>query len=264
MKKPMLMLSAVGMTAAWSSFAAELPGRDGPVPSGKPAAVMAMAAVPEPLITGSIPRSTAIAPLSGDLKAGLDALSAKKPMQALAIRNGMSGGLDRHILTWAIATSGQPGVPSAEIAAAARELTGWPGLASLRGNSERALYNENPSANEVLAAFGNTQPETAEGAFVLARALIASGQNAQAAKVVRKVWRSQGLDKPFEDKMLGAFSGLLTPADHKARMDLLLYRGRIAQAKRFGDLGKAQSLYSAWAAVLERSPKAGGSTPLFS
>ena len=257
MKKAGLFLSVVGLSAAWGSLAAEFPATGNPAAARRSVTDVAMT-IPDPLVTGSIPRSSSIAPISGDLKAGLDALSDKKPQQALGIRNGMtSGSLDRHILTWAIATSGLPGVPSAEIAAAARELAGWPGLGGLRSNSERALFNENPPADEVIAAFGSTQPETAQGAVVLARALVSRGQPAQAAKLIRKVWRTEGLDKPFEDKVLAEFSGLLGPADHKARMDYLLYRDRTAQAKRFADLGKAQSLYTAWAAVSNKSANAG-------
>ncbi len=257
MRKPVLILSAVGIAVAWSSFASQLPGANTPTPGSKPATDVAMTAPEEQIITGSIPRTSTVAPIGGDLKAGLDALSAKNPQQALAIRNGMGAGtLDRHILTWAIVTSGQPGVPSSEIAAASRELTGWPGLGSLRANSERALYHENPPADQVLAAFGNTLPETAEGAVVLSRALVSRGASAQAAKFISKIWRSEALDKPFEDKILAEFSGLLTVADHKARMDYLLYRGRVAQAKRFSDLGKAQSLYNARAAVENRSSNA--------
>ena len=254
MKRPVMILTAMGVAVAWSTFASQLPGEQTSVPETTDVAMT----MPDPLNTGSIPRGSAIAPVSGDLKAGLDALSSKNPMQALAIRNSMGQGtLDRHILTWAIATSGQPGVPSGEIAAAARELAGWPGLASLRGNSERALYTENPPADQVLAAFGNTQPETPEGAVVLSRALVSRGASAQAAKLIRKIWRNEGLDKTFEDKILAEFSSLLSPADHKARMDYLLYRGRTAQAKRFGDLGRAQSLYKAWAAINNRSANAG-------
>ncbi|AYG58585.1 lytic transglycosylase domain-containing protein [Rhizobium jaguaris] len=254
MKRPVMILAAVGVAVAWGTFASQLPGEQTSTPETTDVAMT----MPDPLSTGSIPRGSAIAPVSGDLKAGLDALSNKNPLQALAIRNSMGQGtLDRHILTWAIATSGQPGVPSGEIAAAARELAGWPGLASLRGNSERALYTENPPADQVLAAFGNTQPETPEGAVILSRALVSRGASAQAAKLIRKIWRNEGLDKSFEDKILAEFSGLLSPADHKARMDYLLYRGRTAQAKRFGDLGRALSLYKTWAAVNNHSANAG-------
>ncbi|HEX8046374.1 MAG TPA: lytic transglycosylase domain-containing protein [Rhizobium sp.] len=254
MKRPLVIMTAVGVAVAWGTFASQLPGEQ--ALSSKTTDV-AMSA-PDPLNTGSIPRGTAVAPLNSDLKSGLDALSNKNPMQALAIRNGMGQGtLDHHILTWAIATSGQAGVPSGEIAAAARELVGWPGLGGLRANSERALYTENPPTDQVLAAFGNTQPETPEGSVILSRALVSRGASAQAAKLIRKIWREEALDKSFEDKILAEFSALLTPADHKARMDYLLYRDRTAQAKRFGDLGKAQSLYKAWAAVNNRSANAG-------
>ncbi|MFK0163715.1 transglycosylase SLT domain-containing protein [Rhizobium sp. NPDC090279] len=252
MKRPVMIWTAVGLAVAWGAVASQLPGQQ---TSTRSSADVAMAT--DPMSTAAIPRSGAIAPVSGDLKAGLDALSNKNPMQALAIRNGMGeGSLDRHILTWAIATSGQPGIPSGEIAAAARELVGWPGLGSLRANSERALYTENPATDQVLAAFGNTQPETVEGSIILARALMARGSSAQAAKLIRKIWRDEPLDKSLEDKILAEFPSLLSPADHKARMDYLLYRDRTAQAKRFGDLGRAQSLYKAWAAVNDRSPKA--------
>ncbi len=257
MNKSALALSAAGLAVAWGCLAAGLPLDILPRSAEPPLTAIAMAIPSDPLTTGSIPRASNLAPASTELKSGLDALSNKKPLQALAIRDGMARGtLDRHILTWAIATSGQAGIPSAEIAAASQELAGWPGLGSLRGFSERALYNENPPAAEVLAAFGDTAPETPEGAFILSKALIATGRPALAAAHIRKVWRNQMLDTALEDKFLAAFSGLLGPADHKARMDLLLYRSKTAQAKRFGDLGKAQPLYTAWAAVNDRSPRA--------
>ncbi|WP_183763145.1 MULTISPECIES: transglycosylase SLT domain-containing protein [unclassified Rhizobium] len=252
MKRPVMIWTVVGLAVAWGAVASQLPGQQ---QSTRASADLAMAT--DPISTAAIPRGGTIAPVSGDLKAGLDALSNKNPMQALAIRNSMDEGtLDRHILTWAIATSGQPGIPSGEIASAARELAGWPGLGSLRANSERALYLENPATDQVLAAFGSSQPETVEGSIILSRALMARGSSAQAGKLIRKIWRDEPLDKALEDKILAEFPSLLSPADHKARMDYLLYRDRTAQAKRFGDLGKAQSLYKAWAAVNDRSPKA--------
>lgn len=259
MKRAVLILSALGLTvAAWSSVASPLPGEDIPVPDVKPIGFLPQTSMPESIMTGAIPRSQTVAPVSDDLKAGLDALSAKDPMQALAIRDSMRPGtLDRHIVTWAIAVSGQKGVPSVEIAAAAQELQGWPGLAKLRAYSERALSDENPAPDAVLSAFGETAPETTAGAMILSRALVATGKQSQAAKYIRKVWRGDGLDKPTEDRILAEFSGLLTVADHQARMEYLMYRNRSAQAKRFGDLGQAQSLYKAWDAVITKAPNAG-------
>lgn len=258
MNKATLLLSAFGISvAAWGSFGSSMPDASVPIPKKRP---QSSSAAPTPVneVTGAIARASRVAAVSSDLKAGLDALSDRNAPQALTIRNGMAkSSLDRHILSWAISVSGQAGIPSNEIAAAQRELNGWPGLQTLRANSERALLRENPPPTDVLAAFGATSPETAEGAIILARALVATGNAATAAKTVRKVWVGDVLDNDAEDRIMKEFSGLLGTADHKARMDFLLYRGRAAQAKRFGDLGKAQSLYVAWNAQINKSPNTG-------
>ena len=208
-------------------------------------------------VTAAIPLTGRLPQASTDLKAGLDALSNRDAAAALAARRKLpAGSLDRHILTWAIAVSGQRGVPSVEIAAAQRELKGWPGLKSLRAHSERALARENPSPTEILSAFGTTTPETAEGAIALCRALVSSGEMARAGEILRAFWLKEPLTAALETTILDTLGPLLTPADHKARMEMLLYRDRAEQAARFGDLGKAQSLYRAWAAVIRKAKNA--------
>lgn len=219
-------------------FAADMPSRD--------------------VITNAIPRAESVQQASAELRAGLDALSNRDAEAAIAARNRLpSDDLDRHILTWAIAVSGQRGVPSWEIAAAQRELKGWPGLKTLRANSERALARETPATADVLAAFGTTRPETVEGAIVLSRALMATGDATRATEILRALWQKESLSEDIETKILGEFGSLLGEADHRARMDMLLYRDRAEQAARFSELGKAQSLYRAWAAVIRKNKTAG-------
>ncbi len=258
MKKTVWGLMAAGLAATvWNALAGPVPEAAVPLPYVKPNAPALPAFMPaSPEITGAIPRLNRPDDAS-QLKAGLDALSSRDTTRAIALRNAMqTGSLDRHILTWAIAISGQKDVPSAEFTTAQSELAGWPGAATLRANSEKALYRENPPAPQVLAAFGSGRPETAEGTVVLAKALTSSGKALEAQRLIRQLWVSEGMDKDMEDHVLAEFPTYLTPADHKARMDYLMYRSRIGQAKRFGDLGKAQSLYNAWAAVLQRSGNA--------
>ncbi|TRL38889.1 lytic transglycosylase domain-containing protein [Rhizobium straminoryzae] len=260
MKKSFVMASIGLSLGAGVLSAAPLPDDGAPVPRPRPVELQQVA-MPTPEITGAIPR----APGTGEadtsiaaLKAGLDLLSDNDAAGALAVRDRLpQGSLDRHLLTWAIVTSGLRDVPSAEIAAAQRDLQGWPGLSRLRGNSERALYQENPPAPDILAAFGRTVPETPQGAIILARALAATGRAPQAASVLRPFWTGQTLDKDLEDRILQEFGPLLTSTDHRARMDFLMYRNRVSQAKRFGDLGRAAPLYAAWSAVASRAKTAG-------
>jgi len=274
MKKPALILTLGLGAASISSLALGQAGNPVggtlvPLPFARPDAPVSMpmpgAALPQnvptpvmmptPEITGSIPRLDR--PLaSSALKTGLDALSGNNATAALAARDSLpDGSLDRRILTWAIASSGLKDVPYREIATAERELSGWPGIGGLREKEERALYRENPPAGAVLSAMGNARPQTPEGAILLARAQAASGRSTEAARTIRTLW-VEALDTPTEDKILGEFGGLLTVADHRARMDYLMYRGRSAQAKRFSTLGNAQPLYTAWVAVISGSKNA--------
>lgn len=229
-----------------------------PVPQMRPDTKGLPEAMPAPSFehTGAIPRTGRLVPVNADLKAGLDALSDNKGALAIGIRDRMAQSLERHMLTWSIAVSGLRDVPSTEIADAQRELKSWPGLAALRANTERALHRENVAPAAVLAAFGTTAPETPEGAIVLSRALVATGGSEAAADILRRFWRGHALATGLEDRILDEFSSLLTVEDHKARMDYLLYRQRATQAKRFASLGKAQSLYNAWSAVIAKSANA--------
>ncbi|WP_108001410.1 lytic transglycosylase domain-containing protein [Mycoplana dimorpha] len=241
---------AAGMPARPGTEAIPFPsdrGEAGPVPT-TPAPTTPFPTTPGP---------TAPAPASASLASGLDALSGKDPAQALRIRDAMPpDSLDRRVLTWAIAVSGQPGVPSYEIATAQKVLRGWPGLKVLRANSERAMARENPSAPNVLAAFGTTRAETVDGAILLARARLATGDSAAAAGTLRPFWYGEILDKDIETKVLAEFGALLTPDDHRRRMEMLLYRDRAQQAERFGELARAQSLQRAWAAVIGKAKNA--------
>jgi soluble lytic murein transglycosylase len=225
-----------------------------PVPAVKPLGFAPARATPPSFeTTGAIPRGERLAAVNPQLKAGLDALSNRDGAEAIAIRNRMPDSLDRQMLTWSISMSGLGDVPATEIAGAQRQLQGWPGLKSFRANSEKALFRENPAPAAVLAAFGDTAPETTEGTMLLARAHLASGDKARATSLIRDLWRGNALDVETEDRVISEFSGLLTTADHRARMDYLLYRERASQAKRFATLGEAQSLYKAWAGLISRA-----------
>ncbi len=250
-----LLATATLLVSTNSGFVA--PNSGVPHPTARPDTGMQLAQATSRETTGSIRKPNNPAAISGSLKSGLDALSDGDAERARAIRNGMSkSALDQHILTWAIAVSGARGVPSVEIATAAHSLKGWPGLSALRRHSERALYRENPSPQQIIAAFGDTRPETAQGAIALTRALVASGNKKRAAKVIAEVWRRDALDKKTESQILKEFSKLLTRADHRRRMNMLLYRDRITQAGRLDDLANAQSLYKARAAVIRKSKNA--------
>lgn len=218
---------------------------------------MARPAAPDPVITSSFSRVENPAIIAGTLKSGLDALYSGDAASAIAFRNGMpKGSLDRQILTWAIATSATAGVPISEIAAAQTELTGWPGMASLRRSSERALLRENPPASAVIAALAATRPQTTQGMIALGRAYLANGQAAKAHKLLASWWPGARLSTDEEKRVLKEFGAVLTRDDHQKRLIRLLYNDRLQSARLLAGPAQAQSLYTAYAALGQKAPNA--------
>lgn len=243
--------------ATSASTAAPLPPADIPIPIIQNKNIFAAPKATDNQVTSAPVRTSIVTAVSGSLQSGLDALGKKDQKRARAIRNGMQkNSQDRHILTWAIAQSGLNDVPSSEIAMAMSELKSWPGLTTLRYRWEKALLRENPSANVVIAAFGNAAPKTAEGAIILTRALQSKGRKKNARATLLPFWHKERLDGKEENLILKEFSSLLTKADHKRRMDMLLYRDRVSQAERFSKLSGAQSLYRARAATIRKQSNA--------
>ncbi|WOC15179.1 lytic transglycosylase domain-containing protein [Pseudochrobactrum sp. MP213Fo] len=212
---------------------------------------------PDPTTTATIPRTQGPAAVNGSLKTALDALSAKDARRALAIRNSMpSNDLDRHILTWALALSGADGLTSSEIATAAAELRGWPGMAAIQRNTERALYRENAPASVVFAQLGNRKPQTTEGMVLLGRAYLQSGNRSQARQLIAPWWAKAKLEAKDEALVLREFSNVLSKEDHQARFLRMLYNDRLQSASRVAALAGGESLYAAYAAVSKRAPDA--------
>lgn len=251
-KITLVTLFMLSTMVATLTTAAPLPSGAIPLPVAKPGAVSSET-------TASVLKSNITAPASLELKAGLEAIGNKDAGRARSIRDSMTRNtLDHHILTWAIAVSGLEGVPSGEIALAATELKGWPGLTSLRQLSERALFYEKPAAAKVLAAFGTSQPETAKGAIALIRALKLSDDTKRARALASNVWRTVIMDDQDAKVFLSEFDGLLDKGDHLRRMEMLLYRDHVKDAKLLSEKAEAQSLYRAWAAVITSPAKAAG------
>lgn len=204
------------------------------------------------------PRDAIIAASKGAFEAGLEAIKTGDAQAALTARDDLipRDGIERRALTYAIVTSGISGISSEEYLVAKETLAGWPGLSELDRHYERALYREHPSDDAIFAAFRLHMPATPEGTILYARALKSVGEADKAKALIASLWAGNALNGWLEGEILTYFGDVLTPADHRARMDYLLYRDRIKQAGRFAKLANAQPLYDAWSAVIRQNPKA--------
>jgi soluble lytic murein transglycosylase len=108
---------------------------------------------------------------------------------------------------------------------------GWPAETTLRQRAERLMSSATPPA-ERIDYFRRYPPLSAAAKFRLAEAYLALGRAAEAQPLVREAWTSDGLNAAQEAEVLTRFGGLLTPVDHVARVDRLLWSRFASAAER--------------------------------
>ncbi|MFY9956329.1 lytic transglycosylase domain-containing protein, partial [Bradyrhizobium sp.] len=114
----------------------------------------------------------------------------------------------------------------------------WPSQSFLRRRLEAALWDDHREDAVVWSWFESESPLSAKGRITLARAMLARGDKTNAERLLREAWRNDPMSEDTESAALDLFGALLTPGDHKARMDLLLYgsehEAAMRAAKRLG------------------------------
>ncbi|MCT2400720.1 lytic transglycosylase domain-containing protein [Novosphingobium mangrovi (ex Huang et al. 2023)] len=108
---------------------------------------------------------------------------------------------------------------------------GYPQEEKIRGFAERALLGESPDPQTVIAFFDRFPPLSSEAAGRYATALAAVRRFDARDKAVA-AWRGGSLAPNAEATLLSLYRDQLTPADHDARMNALLWQGETDQAER--------------------------------
>jgi len=134
----------------------------------------------------------------------------------------------------------------------------WPSQTFMRRRSEAALWDDRRDDSAIQAYFADEKPISAKGKFALAKSLLARGDRANAERLVRDAWRSDPISGDTEHMAIDMFGALITPGDHKARMDMLLYGSDgdpgLRSAKRLG--GAQMALARARIAVTKKASNA--------
>src|SRR5690554_3579392 len=105
-------------------------------------------------------------------------------------------------------------------------LLTWPGFPDedkLRGYAEARLADEYVPPERVLAYFDRHPPVTNAGRAARALALM-TARPAEAEAAAREAWRAGQMSPTAAATLLANFGGRLTPEDHDARMDALLWQ----------------------------------------
>ena len=90
----------------------------------------------------------------------------------------------------------------------------------------------------------------------LARAYLSLGRPDAARAVLSPFWRTQELEARDEAAIIKQFGKVLSSADHRFRMERMLYAERPNSAQRVAALAGAKQLADAWSAVLSGNKNA--------
>jgi soluble lytic murein transglycosylase len=167
-------------------------------------------------------------------KQAFAAVSRDRWPEAQAIAAKAKNRLPAKVIQWLNLTRPGPGRSFDEITAFMAKNPSWPRMGALQAQAERAMPEGLP-AKSVIAWFNGRDPQTPEGAARLVTALTEAGAKDQATKIARAAWLELDFDSDDEGAFLDAAAPYLRPADHEARLDLLLWDGDEDAAKRMLD-----------------------------
>lgn len=150
---------------------------------------------------------------------------------ALALGNPGQDGVARQLLQWRYALDPNSGASFADINAVIKAVPGWPGQITLYARAEKAIPAEMTPA-QLLQWFAGRAPASSIGRVRLGEALVASGQMARGAALIRRGWSQGSFDEATEQAVLAKDAAYLNPESDRARLDALLWRNEISAARR--------------------------------
>ena len=225
-----LVLFFIEMAPIYPSFA-QLAGLDG--------------LKPDPA-TLSLMKSALMAYRAGDLATGdQSALALSDPLAKIGME-------------WVALRSAQEKAGFSRINEFLSNNPDWPTLQLIRKKGEEALYNEPRDDAAVLSYFKIRAPLTPTGRYLLAASLKAAGRVKEAADTIRKSWHEDNYPSDIEAEIMARFHDELTEADHRERMDNLLFAENWAAAQRAAELAgtDAVALAKIRISVGKRAPDA--------
>ena len=130
---------------------------------------------------------------------------------ATQIETAIADPAARKLVEWIILRDGN-GFPSTRYLAFIAANPSWPSVSVFRRHAEEMLWLEDAKPSEVVRLFKGSEPQTAWGRLVLARALAAQGDTEGARAQLRDAWHNDGMSAELEQQVLK--TNLLARADH--------------------------------------------------
>jgi soluble lytic murein transglycosylase len=209
-------------------------------PASRHHAALPPPAARKPLVPAAVAATSSTSQADREtLENVIELVRKHRPGDATQAQAAIADPVAKKLAEWIILRSDDNGAPVERYRAFITGNPSWPSQSFLRRRLEAALWDDRRDDATVWAWFENESPLSAKGKFSLARAMLARGDRANAERLVRDAWRNDSMSEDTENAALELFGALITPGDHKARMDLLLYGSEhdaaLRAAKRLGN-----------------------------
>ncbi len=184
------------------------------------------------------------------LRDGLQAVDRSDWFEVRQAESQIRDTTARDILTWYRARRDWR-MSFDEMDRALTRLGGWPETSEIRARTEEVMALSSLDARARVAWFENHGgAKSGPGHIVYAKALDALGRDEEAMVEVRKAWHGRTLPKEVSQKTFAKYKNKLTQADHRKRVDFLLWTRQTTAAGRMKSL-----LTPDWQALLDARSK---------
>jgi len=197
-------------------------------------------------------------PALADTKQAIALIRQGKMKDATALAERIDDPVAAKLVQWARMRPVDSEIGPERYAAFVKANPDWPSIPLLRRRAEVRLWQERRDAETVRRVVGES-PVSPLGRLALARVAMQEGDRAAGESEVRAVWQSAELSAELETAVLAAFPGVLTRADHVARMDRRIgakdFGAAMRAAKHVGD--DRVAIVKACSAAMAKSAKGG-------
>ncbi|WDI30520.1 transglycosylase SLT domain-containing protein [Hyphococcus flavus] len=160
-----------------------------------------------------------------------DALKKKQFSTAQSLTGTVNDPIAKSLGQWMYLMAQDPKIDFNDADAFLDANIDWPMQYRISSFIEDKIPDSAP-ADEVLAFFDTREPVTGEGKIQLARALFSVGDKFGGERYVRDAWINHNFKLSEEQRILSVYGGYLTPEEHAARVDRLLWARQVTNARR--------------------------------
>lgn len=150
---------------------------------------------------------------------------------ARGLAAGASNPIVNRLVEWRYVGNAGSGADFATITRFLAAHPDWPNARGIQARAEAAMPAGAMDPGQVIAWFAGKQPVAGDGMVKLGDALVRSGERARGEALIRRGWVTAD---PAGDALTILFErhgGLLTQADHEARLSYLLWMRKYPQAQ---------------------------------